>query len=291
MYQSCKKIARLYFLLIVSVLSISSASIFVVLASAPGSVAAFWRLAFSVALLLIVVRSFSFPRSLSELAFPIVAGISLAIHFSSWMESLFYASVAVSTTIVCTHAIFSGVFSSLLGEKPTTKQILGVLVAIFGVYFLSGADPNSKIEGVLLALIGALAGGVYFTTGRFSRGRVDFETYVFLTYSVAALATLAINVSLGIPIFGYGLKSWVFFFLLALIPMMLGHTLINYLLRRMSVVPVTASIIGEAVGAAILAKLVLDQSLGFQAYFFMAIVLFGIAIAVTDDKRFYLRNR
>ncbi len=272
-----------YALLSLAVLSVSSASIFVVLANAPGSVTAFWRLFFSVLILLAFTRSIRTPKR-SEVVYPIVAGTALAIHFSSWMQSLFYASVAVSTTIVCTHAIFSAVFSSLFGERPKLSQVIGVVIAIVGVYFLSGADPSSKPEGIILALVGALAGGVYFTLGRFSRSKIDFESYVLFTYATAALVSFAISYLIKLPLFGYPLKTWIFFVLLAAIPMMLGHTLINYLLRRMKVVPVTASIIGEAVGAAFLAWIVLGQALDAKAYLSMILVLFGIGIAVRTQE-------
>ena len=274
---------ELYLLLFLSVLSISSAAIFVVLADAPGPVTAFWRLVFSVLILLFLSKPVRFPGR-KEVVYPLVAGVALAIHFSSWMESLFYASVAVSTTIVCTHAIFSAIFSSILGEKPSAIQILGVIVAISGVYFLSGADPSSEPEGISLALTGAVAGGVYFTVGRFSRGKLDFKVYVFLTYSFAALTTLAINFLLNLPIFGYELKTWMFFFLLALIPMMFGHTAINYLLRHLSVVTVTASVIGEAVGASVLAWIFLGQVLDVKAYISMVVVLFGVFLAVWKES-------
>jgi len=274
---------KLYALLFLAVLSVSSASIFVVLANTPGSVTAFWRLFFSVLILLAFTRSIRVPKR-SEVVYPIVAGTALAIHFSSWMQSLFYASVAVSTTIVCTHAIFSAVFSSFFGERPKLSQVIGVVIAIIGVYFLSGADPSSKPEGIILALVGALAGGVYFTLGRFSRSKIDFESYVLFTYATAALVSFAISYLIKLPLFDYPLKTWIFFVLLAAIPMMLGHTLINYLLRRMKVVPVTASIIGEAVGAAFLAWIVLGQALDAKTYLSMILVLFGIGIAVRTQE-------
>ena len=62
--------------------------------------------------------------------------------------------------------------------------------------------------------------------------------------------------------------------------MMLGHTVLNYILRYMHVVPVTASVIGEVVGSAILAVIFLNQVLTPLAYTFIAIVLLGILITL-----------
>lgn len=275
---------RLLLLLALAVLAISSAATLVVLAGAPGPVTAFWRLVFSTLLFLALNRSIKLPDSRKALLFPVVAGTALGIHFASWMESLFYASVAVSTTIVCTHALFSAIFSTALGERAKSGQVLGVVLAIAGVYFLSGADPSSRPEGIILALVGAVAGGVYFTTGRFSRNRIDFGAYVLLTYLMAAFVAFIISIVNGLPLLGYGLETWAYFLLLAAIPMMLGHTLINYILRHMGVVPVTASVIGEAVGATILAYFILGQSLQIEAYFYMFVVLLGIALALRDAE-------
>ncbi|AEA46566.1 DMT family transporter [Archaeoglobus veneficus] len=271
---------KLLLMLILAILSISSAAILVVLAGSPGSVTAFWRLVLSIPVFLAVNRSINIPKDVRVLFFPTTAGIALGIHFVSWMESLFHASVAVSTTIVCTHALFSAIFSAALGETPRPNQILGVIIAIVGVYYLSGADPSSEPIGVVLALIGAVSGGVYFTTGRFARKKIDFSAYILLTYASAAIVALLVSLLRGHPLFGYSAETWVYFLLLAIIPMTLGHTLINYILRYMKVVPITASVIGESVGATILAYLVLHQSLQPQAYLYMFVVLLGIVLAI-----------
>jgi drug/metabolite transporter (DMT)-like permease len=267
------------FLLVVAVITISLASIFAVLASAPGSVTAFWRLFFSLIFLLVVNPALNIPKRRYFL-FPLIAGVSLGVHFSSWIESLFYASVAVSTTIVCTHSLFSGLFSSFFGEKPTKHQIFGAIIALTGVYFLGGADPSSTPYGVLLALIGAIAGGVYFTTGRFVGDKVQLNSYVFLTYSFATITALVITLLKGLDLFGYPPSTWVYFLLLALLPMSIGHTLLNYILRHMRALSVTTGVLGEAVGASILAYLILNQLLPIQAYFFMFVVLSGIALVL-----------
>ncbi len=270
--------ARIILMLFVAVAAVSSASLFVVLAAAPGIVAAFWRLAFSLPILYL-----SRPRILRSYL-PLLAGFALALHFGLWMESLFHASVAVSTTIVCTHALFSGFFAYLWGEKPKFNHVVGVIVALIGIYFMSGADTSSEPVGILLALLGAIAGGFYFASARRAR-QMDFASYVFTTYLSAALFCLIFALAGDYNLVGYDAKTWMFFALLAVIPMLVGHTLLNYVLRRMDVIPVTASVIGEAVGAALLAAVFLGQKLSVQSYIYMAVVLCGIAITLLPSPR------
>jgi len=265
---------RLYFLLFIAIVAVSSASILVVLASAPGIVSALWRLIFSLPIVFLLYRP---KMSISNLKIPLIAGLSLSAHLSLWMESLFHASVAVSTAIVCTHSIFSGLFSAFYGEKPKANHILGVSIAIIGVYLLSGADYRADFLGITFALLGAIFGGLYFSMGRIARFE-DFGSYVSLTYLFATLFTFVNCIILKINIIYYPLKTWICFFLLAIIPMMLGHTVLNYVLRYMHVVPVTASVIGEVVGSAILAVIFLNQILTPLAYAYIAIVLLGILI-------------
>ncbi|WP_202319825.1 DMT family transporter [Archaeoglobus neptunius] len=260
-------------LLFTAVLAVSSAAIFAFLASAPGVVAAFWRLAISIPILILIYR----PRRIHLSAMPILAGFALALHFSFWIESLFHASIAVSTTIVCTHSLFSGLFAYLWGEKPRKNQIIGVLIAMTGVYFLSGADTRTDSYGIIFALVGAVAGGYYFASARFARN-IDFPSYILVTYSSAAIFAFIACLFTSTPIFGYPPRTWIFFGLLALIPMLIGHTLLNYVLRKMEVLPVTASVIGEAVGAAILAAIFLNQTLSADAYIYMAVILSGIGV-------------
>ncbi len=260
-------------LLLIAVLAVSSAAIFAFLASAPGVVAAFWRLAISIPFLVLIYR----PRSVVISKMTILAGLALALHFSFWIESLFHASVAVSTTIVCTHSLFSGFFAYLWGEKPKTNQILGVVIAMVGVYFLSGADARADVYGIIFALAGAVAGGYYFASARFAR-HLEFPSYLLITYSSAAFFSLLACFATSTPVIGYSKSTWFFLFLMALIPMLIGHTLLNYILRHMEVLPVTASVIGEAVGAAILAAIFLNQTLEPLAYIYMLLILFGIAI-------------
>jgi drug/metabolite transporter (DMT)-like permease len=272
---------KLIALLAVAVTAVSLAAILAVLASAPGTVTAFWRLLFSLSFIFVLKPDLKLPERKS-IFFPAVAGLALGIHFASWIESLFYASVAVSTTIVCTHALFSGFFSSIFGERPRKSQVAGTVIALTGVYFLSGADPSSSPYGVSLALIGAVAGGVYFTAGRFVGERMQFNTYIFLTYSFATITALFIALIKGYDLFNYPAETWVYFLLLALIPMSVGHTLLNYILRYMRALSVTTGVLGEAVGASILAYLILGQLLPGEVYIYMLVVLFGIGIVLRE---------
>ncbi len=267
-----------YILLFIAVSAVSTASIFAVLANAPGIAASFWR--FLVASLIFLLFYRKFPRDSKTLKYSAFAGFFLAVHMSSWIESLFHASVALSTAIVCTHSIFSGLFATLAGERIKAREITGMLIAVFGIYLLSGADFYADIHGVALAFTGAIAGGLYFSTAKFARD-VDFREYITSTYLFAAIATLLFAIATETPLSGYPEKTYAFFLLLAVIPMSAGHTILNYLIRKIRVVTVTGSVLGEVVGSTILSIIFLEQRLEIVAYIYLILILLGIYIAIS----------
>src|ERR1700748_946549 len=90
-----------YIVLFIAVISLSTSAILVRVSSAPSGVIAFYRLFFTVILMLPIFLY----KYVSELRLilkrdwilSIVAGVFLAFHFILWFESLNYTSVASST--------------------------------------------------------------------------------------------------------------------------------------------------------------------------------------------------
>ncbi|MEB3757789.1 MAG: DMT family transporter [Desulfurococcales archaeon] len=273
-------------ILATAVTAVSSASVIAILSGVPGSAASFWRMIISALLLtpLAVKPSYNenYPSTLTlnSILVGMAAGLMLGIHMSSWLESLAYASVAVSTTIVCTHALFSSVFSIGIGEPPRKPQIIGIVISLVGVFLLTGADPSSSVLGGILALIGAVSGGAYFVLGRVSRNKLSLKLYLPITYATAAFVSLLFSYIQGEPLTGYTLESWGYLLLLALIPNVIGHSLLNLSLRFSTATTVTGAVLGEPVGATVLAFILLGQHPPVTVYLYMGIVLLGVALSV-----------
>ena len=72
------------------------------------------------------------------------------------------------------------------------------------------------------------------------------------------------------------------FLLIASVPMMLGHTIFNYLLGRYRAVTIAASTLGEPVGAAALAFLILGEvPTGFVDVFNIHVPLEAVGVVAT----------
>jgi drug/metabolite transporter (DMT)-like permease len=62
------------------------------------------------------------------------AGVALAFHFGTWITSLLYTTVAVSTLLVSTSPAFTALYDALILKKPTPLSFwAALLVAVGGV--------------------------------------------------------------------------------------------------------------------------------------------------------------
>lgn len=276
-------------MLFLGVIGASSASILIRLADAPPTVVAFYRL-FYAALIHLVISA---PKLGAYRAFDskallktVLAGVALAIHFIFWFYSLEYTSVAASTVLVSLHPIFTGILAYLfMKEKLSSAQIICILFALCGTLLIAVGDYSEPgtIMGDALALAGALAVAVYFLIGRQVRANINTMPYTSLVYSFAAVTVLIVLTISGEPIMGYGSTEHILFVALAIVPTLFGHTLFNWALRHVQTFNVSASILGEPVGATILAFFILNELPNTHQLVGGALILVGLAFLTRQD--------
>ncbi|MEB3816761.1 MAG: DMT family transporter [Desulfurococcales archaeon] len=283
-------------LLAIAVTNISTASIFVRLAGVQGFVAASWRLAISAAITLaMLAASGSIPRisDARDLALMAASGAALALHFGFWMMSLYHLTVAASVTIVDSYpALLAIVGSAVLGEEYRAQQLAGAAAAMAGVAWLAVASTSEGLSppggdprlGVALSLAGMVCVAVYFSIGKVLRERYDTLSYTGVVYSVAALVSTAVTLGLGYHLLGYEGRVYLYLLGLALLPMLGGHTIINYALKHVSLLAATVPVLGEPVGATLLAWLVLGEEPRPPEIAPMALVIFGIGLVLYYEE-------
>ena len=281
--------------LLVAIVAISTGAILVRLSDAPSSVAAMYRVLFTVVPLLpiAIVRYRGHFRRLSarDLGFATVSGVALALHFASWFESLEWTSVAASVTLVQSQPVFVAIGSYLLlAERFTRRMAAGIAVAVFGMAtmsmgdFLTGAavvGANPAL-GNALALFGALMAAVYVLAGRSLRQRMALIPYVTIVYGVCTIVLFGIVLGNGHPVTGYPPREWLIFAALALGPGLFGHTVINWALAHLESSVVSVSLLGEPIGATILALILLSELPTTLTIVGGAIVLVGIYLTAKE---------
>ena len=285
--------------LVVAILAVSTSAILVRWSSAPPTVAAFYRVLFTVGLLapLAFSRHGEDLRSLGrgDALAAGATGVALAVHFASWFQSIEWTSVAASVTLVQAQPLFVAVGAALyLDERLTLPKAVGIVVALGGAAvmsvgeFLAGtAVGPHPLAGNALAVVGAVMMAAYVLAGRSLRSRVALVPYVTVVYTVCAVVLGAIVVAQGDPLAGYEAREWALFVAMAVGPGLFGHTVINWALEHVESSVVSVSLLGEPVGSTVLALLLLAEVPGRWTVVGGAVVLGGIYLTARarDDGR------
>jgi drug/metabolite transporter (DMT)-like permease len=277
---------RLVLLLLIGISAASTASIFIKLCDAPALIISVYRMVFAS----LILAPFAFRQKIwkgwsrSEGGWLILPGTFLGLHFAFWIASLQYTSVASSVVLVSTHPIFVGIGSWIFLKEPLgIKLIAGIILSIFGSALISFGDlslAKGALVGDGLALLGAITVSGYFLIGRKMRKGQDLLSYIFPVYSTSALVLILLALLWQNPFFGYTPSTYFLFLLLALIPQLIGHTTFNWALKYIPASLVAITILGEPVGATILAYFILGEGLTLWKGLGGILIFVGIFIGI-----------
>lgn len=215
------------------------------------------------------------------------AGALLALHFSTWVPSLTMTSVASATALVCLQPVWTAFLARLRGFTVSRRAWLGIGLAVVGAVALSGVDLSfgpSALLGDLLAVVGGIFGAAYVTVGEEVRRTVSTVSYTTLCYATAAALLLVACLAGGQQLGGYDARSWLQLAALTLGAQLLGHSLFNVVLRRVSSTMVSVVILFEVPGAALLAAWWLDETPPALALPAILVMLVGVALVVASPS-------
>lgn len=297
------------FALLAAILAVSTASIFIrfAQAEAPSLVIAALRLTFATLLLTPIAlgRHREELQSLSgrEILFGIISGIFLAAHFATWITSLEYTTVTSSVVFVSTGPLWVALLSPLLlNERLTRAAVVGLVVAILGGTMIGLSDAcvwdgsfrcpelgqilqGRAIWGNFLALFGAWTISGYLIIGRKLRAKMSLIPYIFLVYGVGAITLILAMFVAGQSLFGYPAPTYGWILLLAVFPQLIGHSTYNWALRFLPAAFVAITTLGEPIGSAILALVILKETPGPIVIFGGILILVGIYLASRNESK------
>jgi drug/metabolite transporter (DMT)-like permease len=213
----------------------------------------------------------------------------LAAHFATWIPSLEYTTVAASVVLVTTQPVWTALGGRVLyGERLRSGTMSGIALALAGAVVITGGDvavSGRAAFGDLLAILGAVTAAGYFLIGRNLRQELSLVPYVTVVYATCSLLLVPVVLVSGSEFTGFPAKTWVMFLLMALVPQIMGHTVFNYLLRFMDPTVVAIAIMGEPVGATLLAFAFYGEVPPWTVVVGGVIVLVGIYVAIAAQGR------
>lgn len=273
--------------LIIGVIAVSFSAIFIKWSNAPASVLGMYRLAMTSVLMIPLLRGhFREFRQLSrrQICLLALAGVFLGLHFLFWIGSLKYTTVASSTILITLQPIFVMIGSAFIFRERT--NLLGTISALFamlGTVLIGMADKGSShaaFYGDILSVIGTAAVSLYMLVGQGLRRTISSSVYSFVVFSVASVVLFIYNVGHGVNMTSYPLREWGIFVLLAVVPTVFGHLLFNWLLQYISATTISMSILGEPVGAILLAALLLHEPITPSQLIGGAVCIIGVGLFI-----------
>lgn len=253
-----------YLVLLGGVLAVSVSSIMVRYTTADPLVVAFYRMLLTAILLApVAAKQDGLRMDRKSLRLSVLSGIFLAAHFASWFWSIRLTSIASSTILVDTHPLWVLLISFIVWrERPGRVGLGATLLALGGAVLISWGDLQfdpQALLGDLLAVVGAITVSAYFLIGQQVRKQVGALLYSVTAYGVAGVTLLVAALAMGAPLTGFAPINWVLFLGLAVIPTIFGHTVFNWVLRYLPAPVVSLSILGEPVGATLMAWILFTQ--------------------------------
>lgn len=246
------------------------------------------------AIVLALVAPKELIRSLSSLsarrrAGVLLAGALLGAHFALFLGGLAATSLAAAVALVSLEPL-AVVLAAFLAFRlrPSRRELAGLLVATAGaVVVASGAGAGEhRLAGDVMVLGAVALFGAYVASARGLRDAMPATQYAAAVYGTSALVLLPlalftrIGASSGPP----SARALFAVLGLALIPTLIGHTLVQRAARHAPPVLVALVCPGETVGALAIGALAMGTLPTVREAIGATIVVVGATLAITGGR-------
>jgi drug/metabolite transporter (DMT)-like permease len=217
----------------------------------------------------------------------VAAGVLLALHFGTWIGSLKFASVAISTLLVCTVPVWTEAYTVIRRRRVDGYAALSIAGALIGVAIVVGTPDHANTPlGIVLALAGAISFAAYLLIVRGVDARYDTLAITTRTYGYAAIAlAIAMSGSGAAAALPTDARGWAGIVAMALISQLFGHTALNAAVRVLSATLVSTFTLLEPVIAGVLAAWLFGEKLGPQTALGAVVILAAIGVALRGEAR------
>ncbi len=211
-----------------------------------------------------------------------IAGVVLAAHFVGFFLAMRYTSVAAGTALAALQPIFATIFAVFTGHHVSRTSWFGMLVSFIGVLFISGVDLHFSwraFQGDLAAIICAALAATYVNLGAKAQRSIPATTYTTICYFFCALTALPFALIQG-DFFNFTAREWWIVLGLIVGAQLLGHSMFNSVLKRVSPAIVSMVVFFEVPISALLAIWWLGQKPHIGIWFGVLTILAGSALVV-----------
>ncbi|NLQ05524.1 DMT family transporter [Cylindrospermopsis raciborskii] len=200
-----------------------------------------------------------------------------------WASSLTQTSVANSNLLHNVTPIFAVLGGWLfLGQSFDYKFLLGMLLAIIGIFIISFGDFHSEVNslyGDSLALLSAVFYALNYLVREKLRSKFSASTILLWTSLLSGCFTFLITLTTETQLFPNSWQTWLAVICLAVLCQIIGQGLLIHNLKQFSSAFVTLLMLTEPLLTALFAFIIFAEKLSPLNWVAFIVVLIGIYIA------------
>ena len=226
-------------------------------------------------------------RDKAGVKWAVIAGVVLALHFVGFFLAMRMTSVAAGTALVALQPIFAALFVKLSGGHIPSTAWLGMVVSFIGVALVSGVDLQISYKsflGDLAAIISAALAAAYVMAGSKAQRTLETTTYTTICYFICSVTALPMALIAGNQILSFSAKEWWILLGLTFGAQLLGHSMFNSALKRVSPAIVSLIVFFEVPVSAVLAAWWLGQKPPLGIIPGIVLILAGCVLVVTRTR-------
>lgn len=260
----------------------------------PVEVLGFWRLLIAALILAawifisnLKAKKYSWPDFDQKLIWVFLSGFFFFLHLWTYKFASKNTSVANTMILFASSPLWSSAGAiAFFKEQMTLRLGFAYGLAIVGIYPLAfeHIEFNSfSFLGDLSAVLSAFLYACYMLTGKKARTHYPNSIYAFFQYATCAVFFGLMALMTEKQFVGYSDISWVAVAGLVLLPTLLGHLSLTYLVNYMNLSLMTCGKLIEPMIASVIAYWVFNEVLKPQAWITFILTAISVLILFTPS--------
>jgi drug/metabolite transporter (DMT)-like permease len=221
------------------------------------------------------------------MALSALSGVILAFHFIGFFLAMRWTTVAAGTALVALQPIFAALFVKFLGGDIPSRAWLGMGIAFLGVIMISGVDLSISwlaFQGDIAAVIAAALSAIYMLLGSRAQQEIGTHTYTSICYFFCAITALPIALVFDFELLHFEMREWLILLALIAGAQILGHSMFNAVLKRVSPAIVSLIVFLEVPVSTLLAIWWLGQTPSIALIPGIIVILSGCVLVVIRTR-------
>jgi drug/metabolite transporter (DMT)-like permease len=274
--------------LIIGIVCISIFPVLVKLNYTPGLISAFYRMAIALSIILpyvLFTKQLEIPDR-RTLLLTVICGICFGSDVAVWNIAIQESTATQASFLTNLSPVWVGIGTFFfLKPKPSINFWIGTLIALLGMVTLVGFKFFAHLSFDIGFSFGVLSGvfyAIYILISKEVLAKISVVNFMTLSLISSSFFLGILSYALGEPFNGFSNIGWFVLVIQGLVCQLLAWLSISYSTQHMRATRVALSLLAQAILAAILAWIFLNELITPQMILGGIILLFGIRITFYD---------